>query len=288
MARDGFGYDYAPWDKAITEKFKDQLAKLGAHQKYGQVEIFKSPKGRWMAFHNPSYGDIRIVDLESGDVVAKDFYSSTDPKVYGHHANFTTFVPSYFYENLYEGKPEHGDKVRMNLSEVFDYEDSDFETVNWDNLYSVPIAFNSWTIWAADNEFYVDAIDLRRVDEGVILPFKGAGFTLTRGASHVRQFIKHDSSYWVKVRTQEERAAGLENELSCDRGEFVVSFDFLEEKSGTRLMVAPKGELFKFEDGNKDADSEYQHDELPWVGLKRRMDEYEANRANKVETKNGD
>ncbi len=276
---DGYGYDYAPWDRAVAEKFKTNLERLGPHQRYGKVEIFRSPKGRWMAFHNPQYTDIRVVDLETGDVVAKDVYAnfSVEPRVYdGFHANFTTFVPSYFRQMISVGTSYE----QPHLFSVTEYDDNDFQTVDWDTLLSVPLAFNSYTYWAADHEFYVDVLDLRDIDDGKIHLLKGTGFTLIRSASHVRQFIKSDASSWVKIRTAEEREAGLQNESSAVHGKFVTDFTVLDQKEGLRLNFSTDGHLFDLHDYTKEkSEPGYKIErstELPWVGVQRREAEYKA------------
>lgn len=275
MANDGYGTNFEAWDRAVAARFKDQLARLGSNHRYGVPEIFRSPKGRWMAFHNPKYSDVRVVDLETGEIVATDVYSNRDPEVYdGFHANFTMYVPSYFRTVL---NLRNGDEP--NLMHVSELDDKDFESVDWDALVSIPLAFYSYTFWAADYEFYVELLDLREIDDGKIHVLKDVGFTMARSASHVRQYVLADAESYIDL-----GPPVIENGMkvykptgtnSAQRNEFGTGFRFLEERRGPHLFFGVNGnERFSLTvDGKGDKAIPVEREpELPWMKVQRRQE----------------
>ena len=268
IINDGYGHNYSAWDAFVEKNFGEQIRKLGPIQQYAKIEVFKSPKGRWMAFHHTDYTDIRIVDLETGDTVLKNFYSyfngKKEDRIYIHHVNFTTFVPTYSKSSY-----EHKGKKETIFVDPTDYNSlKEMEDDAWndlDSIMSLPLAFNSWTIWAADHEFYVDILDLREIDDGKLKIFDGGGFTLTRSAGHIRNYIKGEPSFWIKLVTPEERVAGKENALLSDKREFVVQFSYLEEVNKTHLNFSIDGTKFYLYDPYKKENREYKTKEkLPY------------------------
>ncbi len=254
---DGYGYNYAIWDTFITEKFSKQLKHLGNMQPYGQVEIFRSPKGRWMAFHNTNYYDIRIVDLETCEPVFENFYSYFDKdktnQVYKHHVNFTTYVPTYFVDNF-----TTDGKKSLYLVKTYGFDCvEDMENFDFNDLFSIPIAFNAWTIWGADFEFYVDVLDLREIDDGKLKMFKGAGFTLVSTATHVRQYINNNPYIYANF---------VGKEAPDVNEHFIAHFSVLEKKSNMTLEFGINSkEKFSFYDNSKDLRETYSlHDKPPY------------------------
>lgn len=202
---EGYGYDFAAFDK-ITAPLRERAVEKWGKPAYQNWYPFRSPKGAWMAFHNTSYTDIRIVNLDTMDVVVDgDFYSHLhrDPDgqvdwrspetVYGSHTNHSTYVPAYSTHAI-----EPIGKTDMLVFDDYDFEDGE----SLDSVFSVPIAINAWTIWAADYEFYVDVMDLSLVDDGIVRHFhmnRLAGAAIPISASHVRNFVKPSTEHWVSI-----------------------------------------------------------------------------------------
>lgn len=270
MTTEGYGYDFAAFD-AVTKPLLDKaVEKFGKHS-YANWYPFKSPAGVWMAFHMPSYSDIRIINLDAMEVIVDgDFYShlarSADGKadyrssetVYASHTNASVYVPA-FVESTYtthEGKPG---LIAMN-----DHELEGDELL--DNVRSVPLAFNAWTIWAADYEFYVDVIDLSEVDSGKVhlldLGEARRGMSIPIGASHIRNFVKPSTEHWYRMADKEKGIEGgtVEN----------ATFDaqILTEQHLGRLGL---GKSRGFHDIYGEKGSEYARKDAPWRGLRDRL-----------------
>lgn len=282
---EGYGKDFTFWDNLVKERFKDQLEKLGT-PRYRNWEVFKSPKGRWMAFHNKSYSDIKIVDLETLEPVIPYFYGKTvynedgsynkDESVYdGFHTNVTSFVPTYLkrsYESNVTKKEEIYYTEICEIDESFIKDEEDI----WAKIISVPLAFNAYTYWAADFELYVDVIDLSEIDNGIIKKFTGqSSFIIPHGANRLGNYVKCDLDYYIDMKPKEgeEGVFVSAGTTSRDRGEFHINFNILEEKS--------KGNLYFNDRSNK---SVYKIDETncevencqPWEEVDRKQKEYKA------------
>lgn len=68
-----------------------------------------------------------------------------------------------------------------------------------DAVEFAPIAFNAWTYWAADEEFYVDTLDLSRIDEGVVAVFDRKPYVVSRGIRQVRDVVEFGGGFPVDV-----------------------------------------------------------------------------------------
>lgn len=197
-ANEGYGRDFTAFD-ALTAEMKARAVEKFGSVKYQNWCPFRSPKGTWMAFHNSAYSDIRVVNLDTMSVVVDgDFYAHFDKEdktktVYGSHVNSSTYVPSY--ASTIE-QTESG----TNREFIYDRDDHDFEAEPLDIIMSVPLAFNAWTIWAADYEFYVDVLDLSKIDEGIVTRLDvGKPLVIPIGAEHVRNYVNPSSEHWHRL-----------------------------------------------------------------------------------------
>lgn len=224
--QEGYGHDWTQWDKFINE-----LYPRPKDVRYENWYPFRSPKGVMMAFYNNSYGDIKIVNLETNEVVVDEFYShsDTDPekKWYKSHTNVSTYVPSYW---VIKEKMQMKDQPEKDIFyTALDYDIEEGEDLKaYGEFKSLPIAFNAWTIWAMDYEFYVDVLDLREIDSGIIRKWKNIQYVITKDARHVRNFIKHSTDAYDSA-----------DDIGCD-------FKVLEERWKDRLSI--RGNDFSFYD----------------------------------------
>lgn len=195
MQQQGYGYDWTQWDNFINEKFPRPT-----NVRYQNWQPFLSPKGVWMAFYNTGYSDILVVNLETNEVVINEFYShkDADPEKswYKSHTNVSTYVPGYFScMEIFKNK----DDVTPTYFSIPDYEtESAEERASYGELKFLPLAFNAWTIWGMDSEYYVDVLDLSKIDDGIIRKWQDVNYIITRHAQHVRDFIHHDIEMWSK------------------------------------------------------------------------------------------
>lgn len=197
----GYNYDWKFFDNLTND------LKIKAEEKFGKIRYnnwcpFKSPKGTMMAFHNSSYRDIRVINLDTMEIVINgEFYSHFDKEdekntVYSSHANHSTYVPSYW--KFQSEKYEHV----LNVDEIDEDNKHEFTL---DNMLSAPYAINDWTIWAADYEFYVDILDLSEIDSGKIRKFDISPNPMMRNlsipieADHVRDYVKVDLEHWFHM-----------------------------------------------------------------------------------------
>lgn len=280
----GYGHDFSGFD-ALTKPLLDKATeKFGKHA-YRNWCPFKSPAGAWMAFHMSSYSDIRVINLDTMEVVVDgEFYAhlhrGDDGKVdwraketvYASHTNTSVYVPSYA-ELPYTNHKGEADTYVVEGHE-FEPEDSDKESrVTLDFIRSVPLAFNAWTIWAADYEFYVDVLDLSDVDNGNIsileLGEKHRGMSIPISASHVRNFIKPSIDHWIKIG---DKSKGEENSRVKD-----VTFDamILTESHLGRLELGA-GERGFHDIYTEDKTAAYPRGRKPWESLRDRLNERKA------------
>jgi hypothetical protein len=269
----GYGNDYSFWDAKVKERFKDQLEKLGK-VRYENFCVFKSPKGRWMAFHNTSYTDIKVYDLETLELVATDFYSKSvrnedgsynrELSTYASHTNASTFVPVYMPRN-------HGKYTSLDDMSGLVEEDW-LSFCDWDRMISPPIAFNSWTIWAADFEFYVDVLDLREIDNGIIKKWPDVcSFEIPRSGYNVRDFVEIDADLIIN------RDKEINTTIPA-QGDFVIDFNILQERKRDRFAFNTATGEIQFGDMHKEGFYEPK-DTLPWEETRKRIDEYHAAKA---------
>ena len=227
LGRQGYGADWGVWDRWRRERHAAAIAALGTYA-YGNLEVFLSPAGRWMAFHTDDYADVRVHDLEDGRLVATHVYSRDDH--YGHTVNLSTYVPTF------RRKVEHG---RVGFAPMhaagMDRERGIVEA----ELWSMPVAFNAWTVWGADHEQMIDLVDLSRIDEGVIALYDRDPWSTTIGAGHVRDFVHAKMTYVLDTRPDPERAGVslTTGTTGADRGEYVADLGVLVEDCSVRLDV---------------------------------------------------
>ena len=216
--------------------------------------LFFSPQGQKMAFYNTKYSDIRIVKIPTMEVVVDTFYSNKKENVYAHHANFSTYVPTYMTYDYIRSDGELDSLV--DIDSEFEEDPEAYMKENREKglryeIKSLPLAFNAWTIWACDYEFYVDVIDLSEVDNGIIRKSTCPGFTMTRSGKEVRNYIQTSISYWYSV---------IDNKIDTTTKEsnLIASFEYLERIERDRYYVSSKG----FGDNHK---TTYEADSLlPW------------------------
>ena len=224
----GYGHDWIHWDKFINTLYPKPT-----DVKYENWYPFRSPKGIMMAFYNTSYGDIKVINLETKEIVVEEFYShsDTDPEKnwYKSHTNISTYVPSYWVIKEKKHVKDHPEKDILYTILDYDTDPLTEETLNsYGQFKSLPVAFNAWTIWGIGTEFYVDVLDLREIDSGIIRKWKNIQYIITRDASHVRDFIKHSTDVFDS-----------EDDIICD-------FKVMEERWKDRLSI--KGDEFSFYD----------------------------------------
>lgn len=270
---EGYGCDWTVWDALVRERFKEALDKLGVY-KYRNFEVFKSPQGRWMAFHGSSYMDIRVVDLETCEVVCTNFYSNRvlnsageydrEKSFYIEHTNVSTCVPTYL-------KSVYDDYSVLCEPTDLESEGDKEDFTQWDKMISLPFAFNAFTYWAADWELYVDVLDLREIDKGIIKKWEGAtSFVIPHGADHVRNYVKLDDAGIIKPKDGNK--------------EFThADFKVLEERTRDRFHVNNDGTDFKFYNMYKKGDEGLYkvEEDLPWQVGQRMMEEQRKKRAEK-------
>lgn len=265
---EGYGHDWTRWDEKLPwqrsaegVKYKGELTPL-PNACYGNFYPFRSPKGRWMAFHNKYYSDIRIIDLKTYETVFEQFYRT--PTYYASHTNFCTYVPGYMSSMSSDGKTR------------FFYNDHELdEDKDWDNFEEdigyLPIAFNAWTIWACDYEFYVDILDLRQIDDGILKIYENkTSFIIPRSAGHVRNYVN------VQLEWNDDDDKVNPVPIAWD-------IPYLEEKQKFRFYNGEKG--FKFYDMYQPKEPFNMLDEIPAVINERRWNEREeARRVEKSKT----
>lgn len=259
MSNPSWGHDYSVIDK-LFEPFKEKLG----HYCYDNFYPFKSKSGKWYAFHNDQYSDIKIVEIETGKTVVKHFYSNKG--VYLSHTNASTYVPA-FVRGVYES-PHTGRTIKT-ITNDHDFEDS--ENITLDMIESVPIAINSWTIWAADYEFYVDAIDLRRIDEGIVRKLKFPQKVISRDCLQVRNVVECQTDYWYCIKKEGE----TDEELKArqDAVQPTSDFKFLVENHDLRFSPKEPDHEEDIYDPNGVAGKYEVDEELPWQESKRWLDE---------------
>lgn len=278
---EGYGHDFTNFDALTAPLLVKAEEKFGKHS-YRNWYPFKSPKGDWMAFHMVSYSDIRIVNLDSMEIVVDgEFYAhivkGADGKndwrhkdtVYNSHTNTSVYVPSYYIDTYDKGKDPEGNSCGVGHYAVNDREfDDDESTLG--NMKSVPIAFTAWTIWAADYEFYVDMLDLSEVDEGrvsLLSPgekFQGACIPIS--ARHVRNWVKPEVDYWL----------GFGGHPDAAHATFDVQLLTEHHLGRVELGGEKAGQMHDIYDDEREP---YPRAKTPWVAMKERMDEGAAKRA---------
>lgn len=178
----GYSLDWSYYDKMINGKFQKP-----SDVRYDNWFPFKSPKEKWFAFYGKSYTDIFIYDFETKEHIKLNTYRGPEKNQYWDHTNFSTYVPSYF-----NWTSVHKDKTYNIVSEDSNL-DASYERhgLTVDTLSFLPLAFNAWTIWAADYEFYVDVLDLSDIDNGNI-SVVDKQYIISRDAHSMRDFVKID------------------------------------------------------------------------------------------------
>lgn len=170
---------------------------------YLNFHPFKSASGRLYAFHDGgNYTDIRVHELwrEDGALtsrpVTSDFYRTKEH--YDGHANYSIYCPSYFVrDSQYKGlKGEIVKSKEVVMDHAFDAVDE----VPWGEVQFAPVAFNAFTYWAADTEFYVDTIDLSRIDEGRISLFDRKPYVVSRTMKQVRDVVDFSGWFYEDLR----------------------------------------------------------------------------------------
>jgi hypothetical protein len=283
--REGYGHDWGAWDAYLEHKGIVPPGEV----RYGNWCPFWSPKGRLMAFYNKSYGDIQIIDLETKEVVVKDFYSRLRPmedpeRVYNHHTNCSTYVPSFIrYPHESKFTANNEERHHRGFSHYVDQEWGGKDDLQeWldtlankgGEIGSLPVAFNVWTIWACDYEQYLDAIDLRQVDDGIVKLWPSKKTHIPINATHVRNYVQ------VAIDHHSSEGGGIP-----DPDDVTVDFRFLEERWTDRISM--KSGEFHFYDMYKAKWNEdqnvfgpvYEPDaKLPWQKTKERLDAHVAER----------
>lgn len=224
--QEGYGHDWTNWDNFINAIYPRP-----ADVRYQNWYPFKSPKGVMMAFYNNSYGDIRVINLETKEVVVNEFYSHEDADPaknwYKSHTNVSTYVPSYWVLNEKNTDVKGVTTEYMFTMLDYDIDPLDEETLkSYGEFKSLPFAFNAWTIWGMDFEFYVDILDLTEIDDGIIRKWKDVNYVITKNADHVRNFIHHSTDI-----------NDTEDDISCD-------FKVLEERWKDRVHISKDGVYF--------------------------------------------
>lgn len=170
------GYDrpHSGWREYLFRKFEEQIIALGPRA--GQnLEIFKSPKGTWMAFHAIDPCRLFVRDLETGRIITEV------PNVSG-SISFSTYVPSFYELNFgFKTGPE---KSYTDVACIV--KSSFFDSVK---THSLPIAFSAYT-YKHDDLYYVESLDLSRIDEGVIDAGQYDTFEIPFDAEHVRNHVR--------------------------------------------------------------------------------------------------
>lgn len=295
----GLNYDFL--DEYFKYKFGEKLKKLPKVH-YDNWYPFKSASGKWYAFHNDNYYDIRIIDMETLEPVVTQCFSNleTDPDFvptehvtdrsvwYAHHVNLSTYVPSYM-RFMYESKyAEPHPMVRMDSTigeteedayhlygnsktreEVFAFLD--------EHLEFVPVAFNAHTIWAADFEAYVDVIDLSEIDKGIVRVYDIDPIIIPIEADTVRSVVRVRHENWSRVRRQNEseeefdaRTAKLPKET--------FRFEYLTAKTRDRLEPGHSMRNLCVEEEIGKPSVTPLPDELPWSRYKRAYEDRKRER----------
>lgn len=282
---EGYNRDWTNWDAYVSH-----LWPKPENVKYRNWYPFLSPKGRWLAFYNKSYTDINIIDLETKELVVRDFYSryrgydlidgkrvSMEGHVYnGGHCNVSTYVPHCVYTQFVSSSADN----KWLFSGLEDFDFDVFDPAKTDEymsnknsgfkhhtdkrvLTSVPIAFNAYTYWAADFEFYVDLIDLSEVDNGVIKMIDGGRFTIPRSAEHVRNYV--NCSFEGEDDPSKPQRISLRYNVLEEKGPFNFDKNDVNNESGLETW-----------DGkwNKVKHTEF----LPWQEVEKLDKEREANK----------
>lgn len=257
----GFGRDYSVWDKlvedAIGQKVQALNEKLKTGYKYQNYYPFKSPKGKWFCFYGDTYADIRIYDLETLELVTKSFYSNMEKKVYAHHANYSSYVPGY-YTSKY--KDEY-----LFAHEEYTLGDEKDNLPTVDELQYSTFAFNAWTIWAADTEFYVDIIDLSDIDNGNVKLIDKEVYIISRDTYSMRDMVNID-------------VENCNSSKIDDPPDIYITYEILTKTWG----VMHQNKIPNYEKTNEDG--EYgcykNKDMLPWQELEIRLAEFKKENSN--------
>ena len=272
MSSPTYGYTYKLLD-ALFQPMQDTLkSKIGKPVKYHNFYPFKSKSGRWYAFFNNSYSDIKIYDLETGELWFTNFYSynpefdfsenKRDSRIYYDHTNVSTYVPSFIKDSFILKEKEHVYYIN-DFSFDEDFEDSQLPKEELDFL---PIAFNMWTIWAADYEFYVDVLDLSDIDNKVVKIYNNISYTVSRSVDKVRDIIKVDSEFWMPIRREGETEEELYKRSLTIKA--ISSISVLTENNNFRFEPVRNEEGIDTDDYqiNNTANKEMSkpNDLLPW------------------------
>lgn len=170
------GYDrpHTAWKEYLFKRFEEQIIALGPRA--GQnLEIFKSPNGNWLAFHAINPQRLFVKDLETG-ITLCEVENENDA------VSFCTYVPSFYELNF--GFKSGNQKSYTDVSVIA--KPSFFESVK---VHSVPLAFSAYT-YKHDDLYYVECLDLSRVDEGIISPGPYDTFEIPIDAEHVRNHVR--------------------------------------------------------------------------------------------------
>lgn len=190
---EGYGHNFEHFDRYVTSIMPshviENLHTLGTPI-HGNYYPFLSKSNKWYAFFNKSYSDINIYDLETNKLVVDYFYESTA------HVNVSTYVPAYSLIEYLDFTKQDG---THSIFADWDYETNEYSAMNTNNSIDVqmlrytPIAFNAYTLWAADFEYYVDILDLNDIDNGNIKLIEKTKFTLPTAMNQVRNYISFDA-----------------------------------------------------------------------------------------------
>lgn len=222
-----WNYSFNKLDNYFKEKFKDQLEFLGKYP-YKNFYPFKSPKGKWMAFHSKYYSDIRIVDLENPERIVYEGYYRDPNSKYSAHCNVNTYVPSYLVVPPNDST-QYGFAISDNDFDDW-LSDGSMKESQFENIDFLPLAFNVWTIWAADYELYLDVFDLSKIDDGILNCYK-TDFknTFPIECSDIRKHIKVEVEEWFPIKNQDESIEDFDKRLKDEPFDISFAIKYLPE-----------------------------------------------------------
>lgn len=262
------------------------FAEIGSRpgHSYRNFHPFKSSSGRLYAFHDGgNYTDIKIHEISrvdgvlQGRPVTADFYRTKEH--YDGHANYSVYCPCYFVRDA-EYRGLSGEIVKSRQV-IMDHAFDAVDEVPWSEVRFAPVAFNAFTYWAADTEFYVDTIDLSRIDEGLISLFDRKPYVVPRTIEQVRDVIDFAGWYYEDLR----RTFLFEEEDATPLPGIDFNVRVLTEASEDRFQIgwplgtAPAGRMGRYSEFEGTLGWRSLRAKLPWEDVAERSVEVARKRA---------
>lgn len=199
--KEGFPlFDYNGWDELCPYKQKKdgiyyKNKKILETPSYRNFYPFITKSGKWFAFYNQTYSDMKIINLETLEIVVDKFYRKEGK--YSAHCNIETYVPGFLFVEMENNE-------NYSLNDHSRYINKEKITQNNSKQYYFPFAFNGYTFWACDYEIYIDMFDISDIENGNISLLKQQWAILPIDLYRIRNYISAKKESWVSANEEEK------------------------------------------------------------------------------------